>query len=249
MYTLYSLWCHAGHVGESPMTLLWRHMSVITSPTTGNSTVFQPFVQVNIKENIVTAIYVAWVVAGGFPSQRGSKIFPCHDVIMIWFVPYIVPVVLDRVHIGGMRSLIARFVGPTWGPSGADRVQVGPMLAPWTLLSGMSFHNYYLLVSQQSQRAIVGWVDPEGKEDCHENIAFKAAFSYARHATRGMRQRQRHYSLHTYFFVCVQLDATSDKSPATCRPRHLESLHVAIGGATFSKSRDIVTSFALNIGL
>ena len=33
-------------------------------------------------------------------------------------------------------SLIARFMGPTWGPSGADRTQVGPMLAPWTLLSG-----------------------------------------------------------------------------------------------------------------
>ena len=29
-------------------------------------------------------------------------------------------------------------MGPTWGPSGADRTQVGPMLAPWTLLSGMS---------------------------------------------------------------------------------------------------------------
>ena len=33
-------------------------------------------------------------------------------------------------------TLIARFVGPTWGPSVADRTQVGPMLAPWTLLSG-----------------------------------------------------------------------------------------------------------------
>ena len=33
-------------------------------------------------------------------------------------------------------TLIARFVGPTWGPSRADRTQVGPMLAPWTLLSG-----------------------------------------------------------------------------------------------------------------
>ena len=33
------------------------------------------------------------------------------------------------------HTLIARFVGPTWGPSGADRTQVGPMLAPWTLLS------------------------------------------------------------------------------------------------------------------
>ena len=28
-------------------------------------------------------------------------------------------------------------MGQTWGPSGADRTQVGPMLAPWTLLSGL----------------------------------------------------------------------------------------------------------------
>ena len=33
-------------------------------------------------------------------------------------------------------SPIARFIGPTCGTSGADRTQVGPMLAPWTLLSG-----------------------------------------------------------------------------------------------------------------
>ena len=33
-------------------------------------------------------------------------------------------------------TLISRFMGPTWGPSGAKRTQVGPMLAPWTLLSG-----------------------------------------------------------------------------------------------------------------
>ena len=28
--------------------------------------------------------------------------------------------------------LIARFMGPTWGPSGAGRTQMGFMLAPWT---------------------------------------------------------------------------------------------------------------------
>ena len=33
-------------------------------------------------------------------------------------------------------ALIARFMRPIWGPSGADRTQVGPMLVPWTLLSG-----------------------------------------------------------------------------------------------------------------
>ena len=36
-----------------------------------------------------------------------------------------------------MPSLIARFMGPTWGPVGAGSTQVGPMLAPWTLLSVM----------------------------------------------------------------------------------------------------------------
>ena len=30
-----------------------------------------------------------------------------------------------------ITTLIARFMGPTWGPSGADRTQVGPMSAPW----------------------------------------------------------------------------------------------------------------------
>ena len=31
--------------------------------------------------------------------------------------------------IPGVLPLIARFMGPTWGPSGAHRTQVGPMLA------------------------------------------------------------------------------------------------------------------------
>ena len=34
-------------------------------------------------------------------------------------------------------SVIARFMGLTWGPPGADRTQVGPVLAPWTLLPGV----------------------------------------------------------------------------------------------------------------
>ena len=32
---------------------------------------------------------------------------------------------------------IARFMGPTWGPPGSCRPQMGPMLVPWTLLLGM----------------------------------------------------------------------------------------------------------------
>ena len=31
-------------------------------------------------------------------------------------------------------------MGPTWGPPGSCRPQMGPMLAPWTLLSGQLIH-------------------------------------------------------------------------------------------------------------
>ena len=30
---------------------------------------------------------------------------------------------------------IAKFMGPTWGPTGSSRPQIDPMLAPWTWLS------------------------------------------------------------------------------------------------------------------
>ena len=35
-------------------------------------------------------------------------------------------------------SQIAKFMGPAWGPLGSYRPQMGPMLAPWTWLSGVS---------------------------------------------------------------------------------------------------------------
>ena len=34
------------------------------------------------------------------------------------------------------NTQIARFMGPSWGPPGSCRTQMGPILAPWTLLSG-----------------------------------------------------------------------------------------------------------------
>ena len=38
-------------------------------------------------------------------------------------------------------------MGPTWGPSGADRTQVGPMLATWTLISGLLLPSYYVAMT------------------------------------------------------------------------------------------------------
>ena len=43
----------------------------------------------------------------------------------------------DKVICKVTTALIARITGPTLGSSGADRTQVGPVLAAWTLLSGV----------------------------------------------------------------------------------------------------------------
>ena len=52
---------------------------------------------------------------------------------------------LSKRPITAIHALIARrFMGPTWDPSGADRTQVGPMLTPWTLLSGWFVNSPYL---------------------------------------------------------------------------------------------------------
>ena len=41
-------------------------------------------------------------------------------------------------------TLIARFMVPTWGPSGADRTQVSPMLSPWTYLGSFEYFGKHL---------------------------------------------------------------------------------------------------------
>ena len=48
-------------------------------------------------------------------------------------------------------SLIARFMGPTWGSPGSCRPQVGPILAPGTLLSGVCLLWIQHLISIQPQ--------------------------------------------------------------------------------------------------
>ena len=53
-----------------------------------------------------------------------------------------------------LLSLIARFMGPTWGPSGDDRTQGGSMLAPSTLLSGV-FLEMLLSCTKPSRYSII----------------------------------------------------------------------------------------------
>ena len=55
-------------------------------------------------------------------------------------------------------TLIARFMGPTWVPSGADRTQVGPMLAPWSFLYGNIWHGrrFDVIMALLLRRVTVG---------------------------------------------------------------------------------------------
>ena len=89
-------------------------------------------------------------VTGEFSAQMANN----EENVSCWWRHHAIEILLLHVVASNVRVLkvlsnvyrssitnyidhpIARFMGPTWGPSGADRTQMGPMLAPWTLLSG-----------------------------------------------------------------------------------------------------------------
>ena len=65
-------------------------------------------------------------------------------------------------------SQIARFMGPTWGPPGSCRPQMGHMLAPWTLPSGLLKLN--LAVKQTIFCSGYGVTRAFGHSDWHDVI-------------------------------------------------------------------------------
>ena len=73
---------------------------------------------------------VVWLLQRYSISDKICTIMLCF--VLLWYI------IISRF-MSCMNSPIARFMRPTWGSSGADRTQVGPMLAPWTLLSGLIF--------------------------------------------------------------------------------------------------------------
>ena len=86
-------------------------------------------------ENTPTRTYLGWYPTCShilYNKRRGKNVREIN-----WLHTMPLHGHYDILLIYGNSSLIARFMGPTWGPSGADRTQVGPMLAPWTLLSGI----------------------------------------------------------------------------------------------------------------
>ena len=59
----------------------------------------------------------------------------CFNITTVF--PYIGPIIK-------IKPQITKFMGPTWGPLGPVGPQMGPMLVPWTLLSGTVSRTSYL---------------------------------------------------------------------------------------------------------
>ena len=92
---------------------------------------------------MVTSNWIADIITHQYPnlsyslSMKKTLVLPwsfsvtgSHGFVMRF--PYYLLLVGPKHAI----TQIDRFMGPTWVPSGADRTQMGPMLAPWTFLSG-----------------------------------------------------------------------------------------------------------------
>ena len=81
---------------------------------------------VNWVDNMYSVSFFIWVVILGFLDR---------NVLYLW-----IPLSkwnASAFYIGNI------FMGSTWGPPGSCRPQMGPMLSPWTLLSGIISPCYY----------------------------------------------------------------------------------------------------------
>ena len=81
------------------------------------------------RSNTTSVAIIGHPVIPAIVARQRTQTVECEQALSHW------------VHLQCRRQgivyipLITRFMGPIWGPPGADRTQVGPMLAPWTLLS------------------------------------------------------------------------------------------------------------------
>ena len=133
------------HTWQSRHQMLHKHGNTTTMTEWPNSTVS------NVKHDIVQSHYNTVNILQNIDNRHpiGHRLFQrahyvlCNVSSKVWPMFYkLLTALLFSIlcYVGpsynGLCSLIARFMGQTWGPSGADRTQVGPMLAPWTLVYG-----------------------------------------------------------------------------------------------------------------
>ena len=99
---------------------------------------FDDFFDLRLNKRLSKHSWGWWFDTLSRPLRRHSN----DDVILLWLLLRFLAAPGHRqshwdIAAHQIHPLIARFMGPTWSPSGADRTHVGPMLAPRTLLSGL----------------------------------------------------------------------------------------------------------------
>ena len=95
----------------------------------------------------ITMKMYAGLILGFLPSQWETVLL-CHNIS-----PWLGASLESGLYMYSMISQIAKLMGPTWGPPGSCRPQLGPMWAPWTLLSGIYCHwNVILILSYTSAK-------------------------------------------------------------------------------------------------
>ena len=77
---------------------------------------------------------VSFLFLGVYVNSNIRYLLQVSSYIVYLWITYI-----NFTATNAILSQIARFMEPTWGPSGADRTRMGPMLAPWTFLTGILF--------------------------------------------------------------------------------------------------------------
>ena len=107
---------------------------------------------------IVTNGKVHGANKGALPAPDGHHVGPMNLVIRGIALEEINSEVFEAIFkkaLTRMITQIAKFMGPIWGPPGSCRPQMGPMFAPWTLLSGVvCFKLRCLLQSNHISRAL-----------------------------------------------------------------------------------------------
>ena len=98
-----------------------------------------------------------------FYSLSGWCCFLLHDFFFQFQslkpVPTLSPILAPDIVIKSTSCVtpqITKFMGPTWGPPGSCRPQMGPMLTPWTLLSGPWWQSWHY--GKSSFQWYVKWI-------------------------------------------------------------------------------------------
>ena len=115
--------------------------------------------------------------------------------------------------LSNVTTLITRIMGPTWGPSGADRTQMDPMLVPWTLLSGYPLYksNSKMLIFH-SQNMIC--YDIQKRITTADLARLKTSYTWSMHSLYGSICQQL-ICKKSLFFLSINCQSNVDSATSS----------------------------------